>query len=197
MHVPVSYSLRTTQYAQQRLVRDLCDLTVAVFAFRTTWNRLWASIHLLHQNRENTLSNCTLHFLIGTNHTGPSAQIWHPPPCRTCHSLSRSCAHKHVENPTCHVWQLHQHFVWNVVGTEPTNLQYNCLNLGRTQSWIPLIRDVLPTRIRFWLILSCTCCARIHKKTCPHHRVRQTWCSSTCWCFFAPARTLMWWSKSF
>ena len=54
-HVPVSYSHRTTQYAQQRLVRDLCDLTDALFSFRTTWNRLWASIHLLHQNRENTL----------------------------------------------------------------------------------------------------------------------------------------------
>ena len=32
-------------------------------------------------------------------HTGPSAQIWHSPPCRTCHSLSRSCATWTCWNP--------------------------------------------------------------------------------------------------
>ena len=77
-HVPVSYSHRTTQYAQQRLVRDLCDLTDAFFSLKTTWNRLWSINRPLASKSWKHPYACTLHFLIGTTHTGPSAQIWHP-----------------------------------------------------------------------------------------------------------------------
>ena len=171
-------------------LRDSCDLTDALCSLRTTWNRLWASIHLLHQHRESTFSTCTLHFLIGTHWsicsnlaptTLPNLLLTFSLLCTwTCWKPNTSCLA--TSSNTLHgSWWEPNLPTYNITASiwaehNPNSTYPWCSS--HTQSL--LIKSFFPALVM----------QEIHKKTCPHHRVRQTWCSYICWCFFAPATNL-------